>query len=77
MAEHISPPWEAASQRRQPLQEPLLISDDGDLVDLTQFVRYELHISDIRYGVLDLVVRFPHNGQYRMCYLLHFFPVDT
>ena len=36
--------------------EPVFLADDGTYVDVTDFVRFELHHKDIRYGVLDLIV---------------------
>lgn len=50
------PPWEAPAQGLQ-LQQELFLEDDGVPVDVTQFVRFELNHSDIRYGVLDLLVQ--------------------
>ena len=38
--------------------EPVFLADDGTYVDVTNFVRFELHHKDIRYGVLDLIVNF-------------------
>ena len=61
----------------QPQPEPLFLADDGAYVDVTDFVRFELNHSDIRYGVLDLIVQFTYRGQRAQCYLLHFFPVDA
>ena len=57
--------------------EPLFLADDGTYVDVTDFVRFELHHQDIRYGVLDLIVTFVYRGRREQCYLLHFFPVDA
>ena len=57
--------------------EPVFLADDGTYVDVTSFVRLELHHKDIRYGVLDLIVNFVYRGQRAQCYLLHFFPVDA
>ena len=57
--------------------EPVFLADDGTYVDVTNFVRFELHHKDIRYGVLDLIVNFVYRGQRAQCYLLHFFPVDA
>ena len=57
--------------------EPVFLADDGTYVDVTNFVRLELHHKDIRYGVLDLIVNFVYRGQRAQCYLLHFFPVDA
>ena len=57
--------------------EPLFLADDGTYVDVTDFVRFELHHQDIRYGVLDLIVTFVYRGRRGRCYLLHFFPVDA
>ena len=54
--------------------EPLFLADDGTYVDVTDFVRFELHHQDIRYGVLDLIVTFVYRGRRERCYLLHFFP---
>ena len=53
--------------------EPVFLADDGTYVDVTNFVRLELHHKDIRYGVLDLIVNFVYRGQRAQCYLLHFF----
>ena len=53
--------------------EPVFLADDGTHVDVTNFVRLELHHKDIRYGVLDLIVNFVYRGQRAQCYLLHFF----
>ena len=53
--------------------EPVFLADDGTYVDVTNFVRLELHHKDIRYGVLDLIVTFVYRGQRAQCYLLHFF----
>ena len=55
----------------------MFLADDGTYVDVTNFVRLELHHKDIRYGVLDLIVNFVYRGQRAQCYLLHFFPVDV
>ena len=57
--------------------EPLFLADDGTYVDVTDFVRFELDLQDIRYGVLDLIVTFVYRGRRERCYLLHFFPVDA
>ena len=57
--------------------EPFFLADDGAYVDVTDFVRFELHHGDIRYGVLDLIVHFIYRGRRAQCYLLHFFPVDA
>ena len=53
--------------------EPVFLADDGTYVDVTDFVRFELHHKDIRYGVLDLIVNFVYRGRRAQCYLLHFF----
>ena len=52
--------------------EPVFLADDGTYVDVTDFVRFELHHKDIRYGVLDLIVHFVYRGRRAQCYLLHF-----
>ena len=53
--------------------EPVFLADDGTYVDVTDFVRFELHHKDIRYGVLDLFVNCVYRGRRAQCYLLHFF----
>ena len=71
------PPCIATALTLQPLQEPIQLEDDGEPVNVTQFVRFELERNDIRYGVLDVTVQCSYRGGRAQCYLLHFFPVDS
>ena len=55
----LVPPWEAAWPGTQTPQEPVQLEDDGEPVNVTSFVRFELQHNDIRDGVLDVEVQFP------------------
>ena len=61
------PPWSPHQ-----LREPVQLDQDG-AIDVSQFVRFEMHFQDIDYGVLDVVVTFYCEGQLVHMYLLHYF----
>ena len=43
------------------------------VIEVSQFVRFEMHFTDIDYGVLDVAVTFHSEGQLVHMYLLHYF----
>ena len=61
------PPWSPHQ-----LREPVQLDQDG-VIDVSQFVRFEMHFKGIDYGVLDVVVSFYCEGQLVHMYLLHYF----
>ena len=61
------PPWSPHQ-----LREPVQLDHDG-VIDVSQFVRFEMHFKDIDYGVLDVTVTFHSEGQLVHLYLLHYF----
>ena len=61
------PPWSPHH-----LREPVQLDQEG-VIDVSQFVRFEMHFTDIDYGVLDVAVTFHSEGQLVHMYLLHYF----
>ena len=52
---------------------PPVEGTSSTVIDVSQFVRFEMHFKDIDYGVLDVTVTFHSEGQLVHLYLLHYF----